>query len=443
RGVTILKLLKKERLYAKFLKCDFWLDSVQFLGHVIDCSDVHVDPAKIEAIKSWAAPTTPTEVRKFLGLAGYYRRFIEAVLVQREKVIAYASRQLKVHKENYTTHDLELGAVVFALRLWRHYLYGTKCVVFTDHKSLQYILNQKELNLRQRRWIELLSDYDCEIRFPRTPNGYDKIWVIIDRLTKSAHFLPMKKTDSVEKLMRLYLKEIVCRHGVPVSIILDRDSHFTLRFWRSLQEALGTNLDMSTAYDPQTDGQSERTIQTLEDMLHACVIDFGSSWDRHLPLVEFSYNNSYHASIKATPYEALYERKCRSPVCWTAHRRKKSYADNILKPLEFKVGDMVLLKVSPWKGVVNFRKNGKLSPHYIGPFKILAIVGPVAYILELVEELKWIHNTFHVLNLKKSLAEDDDDSESHNHNLQSILTNSVASCSIPSDEEYVEGFCDQ
>ncbi|GKE41338.1 putative reverse transcriptase domain-containing protein, partial [Tanacetum coccineum] len=163
-------------------RCDFWLDSVQFLGHVIDRSGVHVDPAKIEAIKSWAAPTTPTGVRQFIGLVGYYRRFIEgtedfvvycdaslkgygAVLMQKEKVIAYASRQLKVHEENYTTHDLELGAVVFALRLWRHYLYGTKCVVFTDHKSLQYIFNQKELNMRQRRCIKLLSDYDCEIRY--------------------------------------------------------------------------------------------------------------------------------------------------------------------------------------------------------------------------------------------------------------------------------------
>ncbi|GJR09219.1 putative reverse transcriptase domain-containing protein [Tanacetum coccineum] len=375
-----------------------------------------------------------------------------AVLMQREKVIAYASRQLKVHKENYTTHDLELGSVVFALRLWRHYLYGTKCMVFTDHKSLQYILNQKELNLRQRRWIELLSDYDCKIRYhPRKenvvadalsrkgrekplrvralmmtvhndlpkqiheaqgeamkiknvkaenlgrlikpifeflldgtrcfgnhvwlpqfgglrdlvmheshkskysiysgsdkmyqdlkllywwpnmksdiatyweritmdfvsglPSGYDIIWVIVDRLTKSAHFLPMKKMDSMEKLTRLYLKEIVCRHGVPVLIISDQDSHFKSNFWRSLQKALGTNLDMSTAYRPQTNGQSERTIQTLEDMLRACVIDFRNSWDRHFPLVEFSYNNSYHASIKAAPYEALYERNCRSPVC--------------------------------------------------------------------------------------------------------------------------------
>ncbi|GJY33474.1 putative reverse transcriptase domain-containing protein [Tanacetum coccineum] len=271
---------------------------------------------------------------------------------------------------------------------------------------------------------------------PRTPSGYVTIWLIVDRQTKSAHFLPMKKMDSIEKLTRIYLKEIVCRHGVPVSIISDRDSHFTSRFWRSLQEALGTNLDMSTAYHPQTDGQSERTIQTLEDMLRACVIDFGSSWDRHLPLVEFSYNNSYHASIKAAPYEALYGQKCRSPVCWsevgdsqltgpelirdttekivqiknrllTARSRQKSYADRRTKPLEFEVGDMVLLKVSPWKGVVRFGKRGKLSPRYIGPFKILARVGPVAYTLELPEELKGIHSTFHVSNLKKCLAEGD------------------------------------
>ncbi|GJR31392.1 putative reverse transcriptase domain-containing protein [Tanacetum coccineum] len=184
---TILNLLRSEKLYAKFSKCDFWLDSVQFLGHVIDSSGVHVDPAKIEAIKNWAAPTTPTEVRQFLGLAGYYRSapilslpegsedfvvYCDASLKgfgvffrQREKVIAYASRQLRKNEENYTTHDLELGAMVFALRLWRHYLYGTKCTVYTDHKSLQYILDQKELNMRQRRWIELLSDYDCVIRY--------------------------------------------------------------------------------------------------------------------------------------------------------------------------------------------------------------------------------------------------------------------------------------
>ncbi|GJZ39678.1 reverse transcriptase domain-containing protein [Tanacetum coccineum] len=502
----ILELLKKEKLYAKFSKCDFWIRIVQFLGHLIDNQGLHVDPAKIEAVKNWTSPTTPTEIRQFLGLAGYYRRFIKdfskiakslteltqknkkyiwgkdqetafqllkqklceapilalpkgnddfvvycdashqglgAVLMQREKVIAYASRQLKPNEENYTTHDLELGAVVFALKIWRHYLYGTKCTVFTDHKSLQHILDQKELNMRQRRWLELLADYDCEIRYhpgkanvvadalsrkerikplrvrslvmtihpnlpsqilkaqtealkeenikaenlrgmdkafeirpdgtrciknrswlplfgnlrdlimheshkskysihpgsdkmyqdlkklywwpnmkaiiaeyvgkcltcsrvkaecqkpsgllvqpeipmwkweritmdfitklPKTSNGHDTIWVIVDRLTKSAHFIPTRETNSMETLIRLYIKEIVSRHGVPISIILDRDSHFTSRFWQSLQSALGTQLDMSTAYHPETDGQSERTIQTLEDMLRACVIDF-------------------------------------------------------------------------------------------------------------------------------------------------------------------------
>nr|GFD01724.1 reverse transcriptase domain-containing protein [Tanacetum cinerariifolium] len=152
---------------------------------------------------------------------------------------------------------------------------------------------------------------------PKTPSGYDSIWVIVNRLTKSAHFFLKKKIDSIEKLVELYLKEIVYRHGVPMSVIYDRDSLFTLRFWVSLQKALGTQLDLSTAYHPEMDGQSERTIQTLEDMLQVCVINFGSSWDKHLLLVEFSYHNSYHASIKAALFEVLYGRKYRSPICWS------------------------------------------------------------------------------------------------------------------------------
>nr|GFA37138.1 putative reverse transcriptase domain, ribonuclease H-like domain, aspartic peptidase domain protein [Tanacetum cinerariifolium] len=358
----ILKLLKNEELYAKFSKCEFWIPKVQFLGHVIDSQGIHVYPAKIEFIKDWASPKSPTEIRQFLGLAGVL--IIEAelcsapilalpegsenfivycdasikglgvVLMQREKVIAYASCQLKIHEVNYTTHDLELGTVVFALKIWRHYLYGTKWTVFTDHKSLQHILDQKELNMRQRRWLEFLSDYDCEIRYhPGKAN------VVADALSR-------KEQDP------------------------------------SLKNALGTRLDMSTAYHPKTDGQSERTIQTLEEMLRACAIDFGKGWVNHFPLVEFSYNNSYYASIKAAPFEALYGQKCRSPVCWT------------------EVGEAQIL------GVVRFGKWEKLNLRYIGHFKVLEKIRKVAYKLELLEELSRVHNTFHVSNLKKFPADE-------------------------------------
>nr|GEZ38895.1 putative reverse transcriptase domain, ribonuclease H-like domain protein [Tanacetum cinerariifolium]GEZ43530.1 putative reverse transcriptase domain, ribonuclease H-like domain protein [Tanacetum cinerariifolium] len=239
---------------------------------------------------------------------------------------------------------------------------------------------------------------------PRTPSGCDTIWVIVDRLTKSAYFLPMKKIDTMEKLPKIYLKEIMCRHGVPILIISDRDIHFTSRFWKLLQKALGTTLDMSTAYHPQTNGQSERTIQTLEDMLRACVIDFGSSWDRHLPLSEFGDSQLTSPEFIHETIEKIVLIKNR---LLTARSHQKSYANRRAKPLEFEVDDMVLLKVSPWKGAVRFGNRGKLNPCYIGPFKILARVGPVANTLDLPEELKGIHSTFHVLNLKKCLAEGD------------------------------------
>ena len=247
--------------------------------------------------------------------------------------------------------------------------------------------------------------------------------------------MAIKKRSSAEKLAEIFVREIVSLHGVPVSIVSDRDTRFISRFWKKFQEELGTRLHFSTAFHPQTDGQSERTIQTLEDMLRACAIDFGGNWDDHLHLAEFSYNNSYHSSIDRPPYEALYGRKCRTPVCWgevgqrvlgstdivlkttekiqmirdhlvTAKSRQKSYADKRRSDLEFQVGDHVLLKVSPWKGVIRFRKRGKLGPRFIGPYKVIARVGKVAYRLELPDELSLIHNTFHVSQLRKCIVDD-------------------------------------
>ena len=426
------------------------------------------------------------------------------VLMQKGKVVAYALRQLKPHERNYPTHDLELAAIVFALKIWRHYLYGEKCFIYTDHKSLKYLPSQRELNLRQRRWMELIKDYDCVIDYrpgkanvvadalsrksirtlralnahlslyddgtvvaeliarpsllnrvleaqkkdekisatiyqigngketeftvnesgifyykdrvcvpdcnelrksileeahsgsfaihpgstkmyrdlkmsfwwsgmkrdvsefvtkclvcqrvkaehqvpsgllqpiripewkwdritmdfvvglPLTGRRHDSVWVIVDRLTKSAHFLPVRTDYSLDKLAELYIKEIVRLHGIPVSIISDRDPRFTSRFWGKLQEALGTRLNFSTAFHPQTDGQSERVIQILEDMLRSCVIDLEGSWDQHIALVEFVYNNSFQSSIGMAPYEALYGRKCRTPLCWTKLSEKES-----------------------------------------------------------------------------------------------------------------------
>nr|GEY81987.1 putative reverse transcriptase domain-containing protein [Tanacetum cinerariifolium] len=354
----ILELLKKKKLYAKFSKCDFWIRTVQFFGHLIDSQGLHVDPAKIEAVKNWASPTTPTKIRQFLGLAGYYRRLIKdfskiaksltiltqkdkkfiwgkdqemafqilkqklyealilalpkgnddfvvycdasiqglrAVLMQREKVIAYASRQLKPHEENYTTHDLKLGAVI------------------------------------QRRWLELLADYDCEIRYhPGKAN------VVADALSP---------------------KRIIKSHRI---------KPLRVRFWKSLQNALGTQLDMSTAYHPETDGQSKRTIQTLEDMLRACAIDFGKGWEKTLTIGPEIIHETTEKIVQIRHTCKLYE------------------IDKEVTPI----------------------KRGKLNLWYIGPFKILKRIGPVAYKLELPEELSNVHNTFHISNLKKCLSDE-------------------------------------
>ncbi|KAA3466784.1 reverse transcriptase [Gossypium australe] len=230
---------------------------------------------------------------------------------------------------------------------------------------------------------------------PLMPTKKDSVWVIVDRLTKSAHFIPVCTNYSLQKLAKLYMAEIVRLHGVPVSIISNRDPRFTSRFWRVLHEALGT----STVFHPQTDGQSERVIQILEDMLGSCVIDFKGSWGDYLPLAKFAYNSSYQSSIQMAPYEELYGRRCRTPTCWTelgerrllekvklirgwlkeASDRQKSYANLKRKEIEYSVGDFVFLKVSPWKKILRFGWKGKLSPRFIGPYRVLKRVGPVAY----------------------------------------------------------------
>ncbi|GJV62488.1 putative reverse transcriptase domain-containing protein [Tanacetum coccineum] len=481
---------------------------------------IHIDPAKIESIKDWESPKTPTEIRQFLGLAGYYRRFIEgfskiakpitnltqkkvafewgdkqeaafqtlknklcsapilalpqgaenfivycdvshkglgAVLMQNEKPLRVRAlvmtiglnppkqileAQIEAQKpENFKNEDVggmirkdipkekleprvnrtlclngrssdKMYQDMKKLYLWPNMkanitTYVRKCLtcasVKAEHQRPSGLLVKPEIP--QRKWDNIAMDFVTKL--PKSSQGYDTIWVIIDRLTKSAIFVPMRETDPMEKLARMYLKE----------------------------KDLGTNLDMSTADHTETDGQSQRTIQTLEDMIRACVIDFENGWVKHFPLVEFSYYNSYHASIKAAPFEALYGQKCRSPVCWAevgevqltdseivqeitenviqikqriqaVHDRQKSYADLKHKQMEFQVGDRVMIKVSPWKGVVHFGKRGKLNPGYVGPFKVLAKVGAVNYKLELPQELSRVHSMFHVSNLKKCYSDE-------------------------------------
>ncbi|WVZ90355.1 LOW QUALITY PROTEIN: hypothetical protein U9M48_036664, partial [Paspalum notatum var. saurae] len=654
----VLQKLRDHRLYAKFSKCEFWLREISFLGHVLSEKGVAVDPSKVQEVLNWDRPQTVTEIRSFLGLAGYYRRFIDnfskiakpmteltkknvkfewspqcekafqtlksrltsapiltqpditksfdiycdacrtslgCVLMQEGRVIAHASHQLKPAEEHYPTHDLDLAAVVHALKIWRQYIMGNPCNIYTDHKSLKYIFTQSELNMRQRRWFELIKDYELEVHYhpgkanvvadapsrkanfsrnshsldelrklnismvkhgslatlpvsynlvdqikeaqkkdkgvlwfgkrlvvpkdfelrklildeshnsrfaihlgsnkmyqdlkqrfwwtrmkreiarhvsecdvcqrvkaehlklagtlqplpipswkwenismdfitglPKTRDGYDSIWVIVDGLTKSAHFLPVRTKYPVEKYTELYLTRIVCLHGVPTTIVSDRGSQFTSKFWKALHEAMGTNLHHSTAYHPQTGRQTERVNQILEDMLRVCPIIYSESWDKCLPFAEFSYNNSYQSSIGMSPFEMLYGRNCRTPVNWSesgerkyfgpdldleaeekvkiiqerlraAQGRQKHYANRRRRELSFDQGDYVYLKVTPFKGTKRFQEKDKLAPRYVGPFKILARVGSVAYRLDLPPSLSSIHNVFHVSQLRKCI----------------------------------------
>jgi hypothetical protein len=583
--------LREHQLYVKFSKCAFWLEEIQFLGHVLSANGIVVDPSKVKDILEWKPPTTVHQVRSFLGLADSYHRFIPdfskivkpitsllkndtkfnwssrcneafeqlkvllttapilaqpdiekpfdvycdtsgsglgCVLMQESRVIAYSSRQLHRHEEHYPTHDLELAVVVDSLKIWRHYLLGNICHIYTDHKSLKYIFTQSELNMRQRRWLELIKDYEFEIHYhlgkanvvadalsrkaschcltvrtldttlcqemeklnlemvqhgtlnqlklesillqriidaqrsdkgmkhihekieadkancfrkdnqgivwfnnrivvpkddeicqqildeahlsrysihprstkmyqdlkqhywwtkmnveiaryvarcdtcrcvkeihmktagplqslpiptwkwedismdfivglPRTAKGFDSIWVIVDRLTKIAHFLPVKTSYPVLTYAQIYIACILSLHGIPKTIVSDHRPQFVSKFWEELHKSLGTKLLHSSAYHPQTSGQTKRVNQILEDMLRACVLEFSQKWDECLPLAEFSYNNSYQESIKMAPFEALYGRQCRTPLNWSEPGERWFFRPDMVKEMEEKV----------------------------------------------------------------------------------------------------------
>ncbi|GKA49364.1 putative nucleotidyltransferase, ribonuclease H [Tanacetum coccineum] len=624
----VLEILRQKKLYAKFSKCEFWLQQVAFLGHIVSADGIIMDPSKVEAITKWPRPTTVTEVRSFLGLAGYYRRFVEGfsrlalpltqLMRKGEKFVWTDERQesfeeLKRRLVSAPILTLPSGSGGFQIysdaskkglgcvlmqhgKIWRHYLYGEACDIFTDHKSLKYIFTQRELNMRQRRWLELLKDYDTNIQYhpgkanvvadalsrksgmiacfdsmilhdlerldvelcvrgsggywasmriesnlmlqikeaqrddgelwaivqnveddkhtefsvdddgvvwfedrlcvpndqalrekvmteahsspftihpgstkmyrdlkqyfwwngmkqdvatfvskcmtcqqvkiehqrasgllqpleipmwkwdeismdfvtglPTTQKRHDAIWVVVDRLTKSAHFLPVRKDYGISKLAEIFRQEIVRLHGTRC-YLLSTEIKVLRRFLERITESLGTRLKFSTPFHPQTNG----------------------SWDEYLCLVEFAYNNSWHASIKAAPFELLYGRKCRAPICWDevgerliegpelieitnekvavakeklkeARSRQKSYADKHRRDLEFQVGDRVFLKVSPFRGVKRFGIKGKLSPRFIGPFEILERIGEVSYRLALPPQLSHVHDVFHVSLLR-------------------------------------------
>nr|GEU75291.1 retrovirus-related Pol polyprotein from transposon TNT 1-94 [Tanacetum cinerariifolium] len=311
----------------------------EFLGHVINGNGIHVDPSKIEAVKNWEAPRTPFEVHSFLGL----------------------------------------GRCLTCLKV--------KAV----HQRPSGLLQQPKIP--KWKWKRITMDFVTKLT--RTSNGHDTIWVIVNWLTKSVYILPMRDDYKMDMLARLYMNEIVARHGVPISIISNRDSHFTSRFWQSMQEALGTKLDMSRANYPQTNGQSERIIQTLEDMLGACVLNFRGSWDVHLSLIEFSYNNSYHSSVRCALFEALYDRKCHSPIMWAKFREGQLIGPELVQETTKKISQ------------INDRLKAARDrqKRYADKRRKPLDFSVVAYRLDLLEELYDVHDTFHVSNLKKCLAD--------------------------------------
>ncbi|GJV82037.1 putative nucleotidyltransferase, ribonuclease H [Tanacetum coccineum] len=458
----VLEILRQKKLYAKFSKCEFWLQQVAFLGHIVSAGRIIYGSIKVEVITKWHETYYGEEVRSFLGLAGYYRRFVKGfsrLALPLTQLMRKGEKFVWTDERQESFEELKTGVLVSAPILalpsgsdgFQIYSDASKkglgCVLMQHGKALREkvmteahsslftvkIEHQRASGLLQPleipvwKWDEISMDFVTGL--PTTQKRHDAIWVVVDRLTKSAHFLPIRKNYGISKLAEIFRQEIVRLHGTPTSIVSDRDPKFTSRFWKGLQKAWGTRLKFSTAFHPQTDGQSERTIQTLEDMLRACALEWTGSWDEYLCLVEFAYNNSWHASIKAAPFELLYGRKCRAPICWDevgerliegpelieitnekvavakeklkeARSRQKSYADKHRRDLEFQVGDRVFLKVSPFRGVKRFGIKGKLSPRFIGPFEILERIGEVSYRLALPPQLSHVHDVFHVSLLR-------------------------------------------
>ncbi|GAU51985.1 hypothetical protein TSUD_417850, partial [Trifolium subterraneum] len=586
----VLQVLKEKKLYAKLSKCEFWLEEVSFLGHVISSGGIAVDPAKVDAVMKWGTPESVSEIRSFLGLAGYYRRFIEGfskmalpltLLTRKDQafvwdekceksfqelkeklttapvlilpdakesyhpgkanVVADALSRKSLHMSSLMAKELELieefrdlslvcevtsnsvklgmlkltnpflekvreyqkedeklmkrvalviegqendfkmdenGVVKFRGRVCVPDVPELKKMIFDEgHKSglsihpglvkmyqdlrklfwwprmhkeiAEYVYaclvcqkskieHQKPSGLLQPlfilewKWDSIAMDFVGGL--PKTAKGNEVIWVVVDRLTKSAHFIAIKIGTLVPKLAEIYVEQIIRLHGIPSSIVSDRDPKFTSRFWESLQEALGTKLRLSSAYHPQTDGQSERTIQSLEDLLRACVLEQGESWDSCLPLIEFTYNNSFHSSIGMAPSEALYGRRCRTPLCWyesgetvvlgpdivqettekirmirekmkTSQSRQKSYHDKRRKDVEFQEGDHVFLRVTSTTGVGRALKSKKLTSKFIGPYQISERIGKVAYRIALPITLSNLHDVFHVSQFRKYVSD--------------------------------------
>nr|GEZ06411.1 putative reverse transcriptase domain-containing protein [Tanacetum cinerariifolium] len=391
----------------------------------------------------------PEGAENFVAYCDASYKGLGAVLMQREKVIFYALRKLKIYEKNYITHDLELGAVVFALKIWRHYLYGTKCTVFTDHKSLQHSLDQKELNMRQHRWLELLSDYDCEICYHQ-----GKANVVADALSRKEWIKPLRVRALVMTIGLDLPKKILgaqTEAKKPVNLkrediggMLIENSKDLKKFKKEnlkprTDETLCLNnkswlpcygdlrtLIMHESYKSKysVHPSSEKMYQDLKQLYWwpKMKADIATYVNKCLTCLRVKAEHQKPSGLLAAPFKVLYGRKCRSPVCWaevgdaqltgsesfrTQPRRSfNSSKDSKLHAIAKRVDDKVMLKVSPWKGVVRFRKRGKLNPRYIDPFKVLANMETIAYRLELPQQLSKVYSIFHVSNLKKCLSDE-------------------------------------